>query len=216
MPLIAPSLLSADFLNLQKEVEMVNRSEADWLHLDVMDGIFVPNISFGFPVIEMVARISVKPLDVHLMITDPERYIERFRKAGADTISVHIEVCSDMAAILTRIRSTGAKAGIVVNPETDVTRIYEGLECADMVLIMAVHPGFGGQKFIPETFEKIVTLKNHLHDRGLNIMIEVDGGVDLTNALPLTEAGVDILVAGNTVFSAPNPVEIIHKLKNSI
>lgn len=216
MPLIAPSLLSADFLNLQKEVEMVNRSEADWLHLDVMDGIFVPNISFGFPVIEMVARISVKPLDVHLMITDPERYIERFRKAGADTISVHIEVCSDMAAILTRIRSTGAKAGIVVNPETDVTRIYEGLECADMVLIMAVHPGFGGQKFIPETFEKIVTLKNHLHDRGLNIMIEVDGGVDLTNALPLTEAGVDILVAGNTVFSALNPVEIIHKLKNSI
>lgn len=216
MPLIAPSLLSADFLNLQKEVEMVNRSEADWLHLDVMDGIFVPNISFGFPVIEKVARISEKPLDVHLMITDPERYIERFRKAGADTISVHIEVCSDMAAILTRIRSTGAKAGIVVNPETDVTRIYEGLEFADMVLIMAVHPGFGGQKFIPETFEKIVTLKNHLCDRGLNIMIEVDGGVDLTNARPLTEAGVDILVAGNTVFSAPDPVEIIHKLKNSI
>lgn len=214
MPLIAPSLLSADFLNLQKEIEMLNKSEADWLHLDVMDGVFVPNISFGFPVIEKVARVSRKPLDVHLMITNPEPYLERFRKAGADIISVHAEVCPDIPAVLTKIRSTGAKAGIVVNPETEVARIFGGVEFADMVLLMAVHPGFGGQKFIPETFEKLAKLRAYLRERGVQCLVEVDGGVDLNNARPLVEASVDILVAGNTVFSSADPAGTIHRLKN--
>lgn len=212
--LIAPSLLSANFLNLEKDIEMVNQSQADWLHLDVMDGVFVPNISFGLPVIEKIRKASSKPFDVHLMIIDPDRYIERFRKAGADIISVHYETCSHLHRSLHLIKSSGAKAGVVLNPHTPVSLLRDIIGDADMVLLMSVNPGFGGQKFINNTNRKVEELKELILSSNSTAQIEIDGGVDLTNAPLLVKAGADILVAGNTIFSSANPEKTISLLKN--
>jgi ribulose-phosphate 3-epimerase len=213
-PLVAPSLLSADFLNLERDIDMINRSEADWFHLDVMDGIFVPNISFGFPVIEKIHTKAEKPLDVHLMIVEPDRYIERFRKAGADLISVHYEACPHLHRTLNAIRKCGAKAGVVLNPHTPVHCLDEIITEADMILLMSVNPGFGGQKFIAGTISKVAMLKDLILRKKSPALIEVDGGVDLHNARDLVAAGVDILVAGNTIFASENPENTIRLLKN--
>ena len=212
--LVAPSLLSADFLNLEQEIGMVNRSEADWLHLDIMDGIFVPNISFGFPVLERIKKVTAKPMDVHLMIVDPDRYIQRFRDAGAEIICVHYEACTHLHRTLQTIRSSGARAGVALNPHTPVSLLLDVISELDMVLLMSVNPGFGGQKFIPQVYAKARTLKHMITAAGANVSIEVDGGVDLTNARPLVDAGVDILVAGNTVFRSDDPEATIARLKN--
>ncbi|MDZ7744116.1 MAG: ribulose-phosphate 3-epimerase [Bacteroidota bacterium] len=212
--LIAPSMLSADFANLQKDIEMVNASDADWFHLDVMDGLFVPNISYGFPVIELIRKYARKPLDVHLMIVDPDRYVERFREAGADYISIHYEACTHLHRSLQLIKSTGARAGVVLNPHTAVNLLRDIIVDADYVLLMSVNPGYGGQKFIDNTYEKIRQLKNLILEKNTNTLIEVDGGVSLENCNRLTEAGADILVAGNTVFSSDDPSGTIHQLKS--
>jgi ribulose-phosphate 3-epimerase len=212
--LVAPSLLSANFLNLEKDIEMLNQSEADWFHIDVMDGLFVPNISFGFPIIEKIRNATGKPLDVHLMIVDPERYLERFKKAGAEIISIHMEACKHPREALKTIKRLHAKAGIVINPGTPVNVLAEVIIEADMVLLMSVNPGFGGQSFIPNTLEKIAALKSIITSQNLNVLIEVDGGVDLLNAVALIQSGVDILVAGNTIFASADPMETIRQLKN--
>ena len=211
--LVAPSMLSADFANLKKDIDMVNASEADWFHLDVMDGMFVPNISYGFPVIKLIKKYAEKPLDVHLMIVDPDRYIERFREAGADWISVHYEACPHLHRSMQLIRSTGAKAGVVLNPHSPVSLLKDIVEDADYVLIMSVNPGYGGQRFIENTYGKIIQLKNLILEKDTDTLIEVDGGVTLENFKKLTEAGADILVAGNTVFSSGDPEKTIKQLK---
>jgi ribulose-phosphate 3-epimerase len=212
--LIAPSLLSADFLNLEKEIEMINGSEADWFHLDIMDGVFVPNISFGFPVIEKINQKATKPLDVHLMIVDPDRYIKRFQEAGAALISVHLETCPHLHRTIYLIKNLGIKAGVVLNPHSPVHLLQNIIKDVDLVLLMSVNPGYGGQKFIPETYSKIEYLKDLILEKGSGAMIEIDGGVDLTNAAEIVRCGADVLVAGNTVFSSPDPVEAIHQLKH--
>ena len=212
--LVAPSLLSANFLNLEKDIAMLNQSEADWLHLDIMDGLFVPNISFGFPIIEKVRKATQKVLDVHLMIVDPERYLERFRKAGADIISIHMEACKNPAEALKTIRSLGARAGIVINPGTPVNVLTDVLCEADLVLLMSVNPGFGGQSFMPGVFGKISEIKKMIASSDFKVLVEVDGGIDLKNAPALVHSGVDILVAGNTIFASPDPTRTIHQLKN--
>ena len=211
--LVAPSLLSANFLNLEKDIIMLNQSEADWFHLDVMDGLFVPNISFGFPIIEKIRKATCKILDVHLMIVEPERYLERFKKVGADIISIHMEACKNPVEALRKIKSLGAKAGIVINPATPVTILDQVINEADMVLLMSVNPGFGGQSFIPATISKIVELRQMITSGRLKVLIEVDGGIDLHNAPSLVQSGADILVAGNTIFASPDPVHTIHLLK---
>ena len=211
--LVAPSLLSANFLNLGKDIVMLNQSEADWFHLDVMDGLFVPNISFGFSIIEQIRKATNKLLDVHLMIVEPERYLERFVKSGADILSIHAEACKDPAEALKTIRGLGAKAGIVINPGTPVSVLARVINEADLVLVMSVNPGFGGQSFINGTIGKIVELKQIINSRTLNVLIEVDGGVDLQNAKALINAGVDILVAGSAIFGSPDPAQTIHQLK---
>jgi ribulose-phosphate 3-epimerase len=211
--LIAPSVLAADFTKLADEIALVNQSEADWFHFDVMDGRFVPNISFGFPILEAVKKLATKPIDVHLMILEPEKYIEDFRKAGADVITVHIEACPHLHRTLQQIRATGAKAGIALNPHTPVSLLEDVLEDADLICLMSVNPGFGGQKFIYQTLNKIRKLRAMLDERNLSAHIEIDGGVGLQNAEVMLQAGADVLVAGSSVFKAANPIEAINQLK---
>lgn len=209
---IAPSMLSADFLHLQKDVEMVNEY-ADLFHLDIMDGVFVPNLSYGFPIVEAIAKSARKPLDVHLMIVSPEKYIERFAKAGADMISFHLNATENPSMVLSQIRSLGLKAGLAINPDIEVESLFPYLEQVDYILLMSVFAGFGGQKFIETTYERVRTLKNELDSRGINIPIEVDGGVSPTNASALRQSGVEILVAGSAVFKSSNPAATIASMK---
>jgi ribulose-phosphate 3-epimerase len=215
MPIIAPSILSADFLNLGRDIEMVNNSEADWFHLDVMDGRFVPNISYGMPIIAQMKKMAKKTFDVHLMIVEPEKYFEDFKKAGADYLTIHYEVCHHLHRQLTAIRALGMKSGVAINPHTPVDMLQDILDDIDMVLVMSINPGFGGQKFLPLTMNKIRRMKEMIIKAGTNTLIEVDGGVTLENAPELVAAGVDVLVAGNTVFSAPDPTDMIKKLKQA-
>ena len=213
MAIIAPSLLAADFLNLQKECTMLNESEADWFHLDVMDGVFVPNISYGMNIIEQITGTTSKICDVHLMIMDPGKYTEAFKKAGADILSVHIEACPHLHRNIQQIKSLGMRAGVAINPHTPLEMLKEILQDIDMVNVMSVNPGFGGQTFIPHTMQKIRDLKKMIAERGLHVLIEVDGGVTIENAHGLLHAGADVLVAGNTVFKSADPKAVIQKLK---
>ena len=213
MPIIAPSLLASDFLNLQKECTMLNESEADWFHLDVMDGVFVPNISYGLPVIEQITKTTSKTCDVHLMIIEPGRYAEAFKKAGADILTVHIEACPHLHRNIQQIKDLGMMAGVAVNPHTPVESLKEILQDIDVVNLMSVNPGFGGQSFIPHTMQKIRDLKKMITERGLHVKIEIDGGVTVENAPALLHAGADVLVAGNTVFKSADPKATIQKLK---
>lgn len=214
MPIIAPSLLASNFLRLEDECKMLNESQADWFHLDVMDGRFVPNISFGLPVIAQIRKATTKFCDVHLMIEEPERYAEAFKKAGADQLTVHLEACRHLHRNIQQIKSLGMKAGVALNPHSPVELLSDVLHDIDTVLIMSVNPGFGGQEFIPHTFQKIRNLRKMVHDRGLTTHIEIDGGVTTENATSLVKAGADVLVAGTTVFSSPDPKATIRSLKN--
>ena len=211
--LISPSLLSANFCNLEKDIEMLNNSQADWLHVDVMDGVFVPNISFGQPVIKHIKKIAKKPLDVHLMIIEPDKFFEDYKNCGADIITVHYEACTHLHRSLSKIRQLGMKAGVVLNPHTPICVLEDIIEMCDLVLLMSVNPGFGGQSFIENTYNKIKTLKQLIERKNPNCLIEVDGGVNTENYKKLVEAGADVLVAGNAVFAAENPTETIKQLK---
>ncbi|RYU96751.1 ribulose-phosphate 3-epimerase [Emticicia agri] len=213
--IIAPSVLAADFANLQRDAEMLNNSAADWFHIDIMDGVFVPNISFGMPVLQAIQRHTQKPLDVHLMIVQPERYIETFRRLGAEIITIHYEACPHLHRTIQQIKDSGCKAGVALNPHTPVNVLEDILHDIDLVLIMSVNPGFGGQKFIEYTFEKVKKLRKMIQDKGLTILIEIDGGVTTDNARALVEAGADALVAGSFVFNSENPTQTIQDLKNS-
>lgn len=213
-PIIAPSMLAADFANLQRDIELINNSEADWFHIDIMDGVFVPNISFGIPVTEAIKKYAKKPLDVHLMIVNPEKYLAAFAKAGANYITVHYEACTHIHSILHQIKTLGCKAGIVLNPATPVGVLEDIIFDCDLVLLMSVNPGFGGQTFIENTFSKVKKLKELISQKNANTLIEIDGGVNLKNGQRLLEAGADALVAGSFVFNSENPSLIIQELKN--
>jgi ribulose-phosphate 3-epimerase len=214
MSIIAPSILAADFANLEREVKMINDSQADWIHVDVMDGVFVPNISFGIPVIEAIKRHAKKPLDVHLMIVQPERYVETFQKAGADTLTVHLEASTHLHRTLQQIKAAGMKAGVAINPHTSVSLLKDTIADIDLVCMMSVNPGFGGQKFIENTYRKVAELRSLIETNQSKALIEIDGGVNQQNAKLLLDAGAHILVAGNFVFSSPDPKGVIQRLKN--
>lgn len=213
MALIAPSVLSANFLNLSEDIDMINRSEADWFHLDVMDGQFVPNISFGMGIIDAISKEAKKTLDVHLMILEPEKYVTAFAKAGAHNLSVHIEASTHLHRTIQMIKAEGMKAGVAINPHTSISQLEDVIEDIDLVCMMSVNPGFGGQKFIPQTLKKIQQLKKMINASSNNALIEIDGGVTLDNAAEIIAAGADVLVAGNTVFSASDPIKTIAELK---
>lgn len=215
MPLVAPSLLAANFGNLQKDIEMVNASEADWFHIDIMDGQFVPNFSIGTPVVQAINRIAKKPLDVHLMVVDPDRYVPLFAELGASILTVHYEACTHLHRTVNHIKELNMKAGVCLNPHTPIHLLNDILPDVDLVLIMSVNPGYGGQSFIPGSLNKIKKLNEMKQESGLDFFIEVDGGVDTVNAKSLVEAGVNVLVAGNTVFSSAKPTETISILKNT-
>ena len=212
--IIAPSILAADFGNLQRDCEMVNNSKADWFHLDIMDGVFVPNISYGMPIINKINEVATKTLDVHLMIVDPDRYIEIFKNVGADILTVHYEVCTHLHRTIQSIKSNGMKAGVALNPHTSVHLLEDVLNDLDLILVMSVNPGFGGQSFIENTYEKVRTLKILREKSRSDFIIEIDGGVNATNAPKLIEAGADALVAGSFVFKSDNPTQTIEDLKN--
>lgn len=212
--LIAPSVLSANFGNLQTDLEMINTSEADWFHVDVMDGMFVPNISFGFPVIKAIKKIARKPLDVHLMIVDPDRYTQQFKEAGADILTVHYEACTHLHRSIQNIKSFGMKAGVAINPHTPVHLLADVIMDIDLICMMSVNPGFGGQKFIEHTYHKTNELKQLIEQKNAKTLIEIDGGVDLKNYKQLLDCGANVLVAGNTVFSSERPIDTIRLLKN--
>jgi ribulose-phosphate 3-epimerase len=215
MPLIAPSILTADFLHLQSECEMLNESKADWFHLDVMDGRFVPNISFGMSIIKQIRKTTSRFFDVHLMILEPEKYVEEFKDAGANSLTVHLEACTHLHRNIQQIKSLEMKAAVAVNPATPVFLLQDVITDLDMVLVMSVNPGFGGQSFIPHSLKKIRELKTLISKTGSSAKIEVDGGISLQNASEIINAGADILVVGNAIFSSENPKETIEKLKNS-
>ena len=211
--IISPSLLSADFLHLAKDVEMVNRSQADWFHLDIMDGVFVPNISYGLPVVSQIKKIATKPLDVHLMIVQPERYVEAFHKAGADILTVHYEACTHLHRTIQQIKAQGMKAGVSLNPHTPVMLLEDVIQDIDVVLLMSVNPGFGGQSFIEQTINKVKKLRKMILDSNAKTLIEIDGGVNFETGKRLVEAGADALVAGSFVFNSPDPEANIKGLK---
>lgn len=212
--LVSTSVLSADLGNLERDINMVNSSSADWIHLDIMDGVFVPNITFGFPVAEYIKKVAIKPLDIHLMIIEPDRYLERFRDAGADILTVQYEACVHLNRTVNEIRSLGMKSGVAINPHTPVSNLKHILSYIDMVLIMTVNPGFGGQSFIPESYDKIAELREMIDSQGANVLIQVDGGIDTGNASKLVNSGVDVLVAGNSIFHSGDPRGVISNLKN--
>lgn len=211
--LVAPSVLSANFANLEKDIDMINRSEGDWFHVDVMDGVFVPNISFGFPVIKALQKLAKKPLDVHLMIVDPDRYTEAFKDAGAEYLSVHLEACPHLHRSIQKIKSLGMKAGVAINPHSSILLLEDIIADLDLVNVMSVNPGFGGQKFIENTYSRVRALRKMIADKKSKALIEIDGGVDLNNYKTLVEAGANVLVAGNTVFSSADPAATITQLK---
>jgi len=213
--LVSPSLLSADFLHLERDIEMINNSDADWLHLDIMDGVFVPNISFGFPVMEAVAKVCKKPLDVHFMIVHPEQYIERTARLGAMLMNVHLEACTHLHRTVQEIHQAGMKAGVTLNPSTPVSALEDIIGDVDLVLLMSVNPGFGGQKFIPNTINKVSRLRELIARSGSKALVEVDGGVQNETAPRLVKAGADVLVSGSYIFGAENPTEVIKSLKNT-
>ncbi|MDO6432424.1 ribulose-phosphate 3-epimerase [Flavitalea sp. BT771] len=216
MAIIAPSLLASNFLRLEEECKMLNESQADWFHLDVMDGRFVPNISFGLPVIEQIRKATTKVCDVHLMIEEPEKFTEAFRKAGADRLTVHLEACRHLHRNIQQIKQLGMQAAVALNPHSPVELLNDILQDLDMVLIMSVNPGFGGQSFIPHTFQKIRNLKKMIHERGLPTLIQIDGGVTTENAGSILRAGADVLVAGSNVFRSADPKATIKALKNAV